>query len=390
MTRARIRHITSLAELRTHAARWDDLWQRSDLTQPTYRAELVAQWVEQFASPAEIDALVVEDQGQWVAALALLRRRMAGVASVATLPSNPWAAAGELLWDCVGADQADAARLLVETIGREDWQWLWLDGVTIDTPPWQALLAAAAHAGFAMVHRPQYQVGRVAIDHDWQHCSSRWSRKHRQRMGAALRRLAALGPVRLRLCERLAQEEIEPWLRRAMVLEDRGWKGAACTSVLRTPGMFAFFLRQARQLALWNQLSIAFLELNDRPIAFSYGLAAKGVFHSYKIGYDPDFAAYGPGQLLRYHLLEQFQDEHERQAIDFLGPVSEAQLRWRPSLSTVGRLWIAPKRLAGRMALWAYEKLHGAAAYRPSAEAAMVGCESAQYCDRSTTEQSAR
>ncbi len=42
-------HLTSVAALRTNAAAWDDLWQRSDVSLPLLRAELLAQWVEHFA-----------------------------------------------------------------------------------------------------------------------------------------------------------------------------------------------------------------------------------------------------------------------------------------------------------------------------------------------------
>ena len=68
MGRPRLVQIDSLAGLRAAAADWDDLWWRSEVTMPTCRAELVAGWVEQFAPRADFRALVVEDQGQWVAA----------------------------------------------------------------------------------------------------------------------------------------------------------------------------------------------------------------------------------------------------------------------------------------------------------------------------------
>ena len=38
MTQPRVIHIASVAELRALAARWDDLWWRSDVTTPNLRA----------------------------------------------------------------------------------------------------------------------------------------------------------------------------------------------------------------------------------------------------------------------------------------------------------------------------------------------------------------
>ena len=50
-------------ELRDHAEQWNDLWQCSDVTDPTARAEQVAIWLEHFAPHGEFRALVVEYQG---------------------------------------------------------------------------------------------------------------------------------------------------------------------------------------------------------------------------------------------------------------------------------------------------------------------------------------
>ena len=49
-------HLTSVADLRAEAAAWDDLWQRSDVSLPLVRAELLAQWVEHFAPRADFHA----------------------------------------------------------------------------------------------------------------------------------------------------------------------------------------------------------------------------------------------------------------------------------------------------------------------------------------------
>ncbi len=118
--------------------------------------------------------------------------------------------------------------------------------------------------------------------------------------------------------------------------------------------MSDFFIRQAEQLAAWGHLELAFLHCGARPIAFIYGQNAKGVFHSAKIGYDPQFARFSPGQLLRYLLLERFYSEPGRAAIDFLGPMTDSHAHWRPETYTVARFALALRPL-GRMALGAYE-----------------------------------
>jgi len=79
--KARVLHITSVDQLRSVGAMWDDLWWRSEVTLPTARAELVAQWVEQFAPNRPFHALVVETAGKWTAALPLVEARLGHVLS---------------------------------------------------------------------------------------------------------------------------------------------------------------------------------------------------------------------------------------------------------------------------------------------------------------------
>lgn len=352
MSRLRLVHISSVDQLQSAAPAWDDLWSRSPSTLPTLRAELVAQWVRQFAAEAAFRGLVVEDGGQWVAALPLVGRKVAGLIDAAAMPSNHWSSSGDLLLDTT-AEMDAALDVLVEAIVELPWQLLWLEDVSVDSPRWQAFLGAIARAAMSADYQEQLQIGRIEIDHDWGAYQRRWSRKHRQQMARHARRLARHHEVQLNLLSRLAPVQVAGWLRRGFEVEDRSWKGAAGTSVLRVPGMFSFFTRQAEQLARWGQLELAFLECSGRPIAFSYGLSAKGVYHSYKVGYDPEYAGYSPGQLLRYYMLRRFFGDPQRRAIDYIAP-TDAHRKWKPSTYGVGRLVVAPRRLLARVAIHAY------------------------------------
>ena len=176
-------------------------------------------------------------------------------------------------------------------------------------------------------------------------------------MAAAARRLAEHHDVRLVALADLAPAEVEDWLRRGFEVEHRGWKGRAGTSVLAAPGVFPFFVAQARQLAEWRQLELYFLEADGRCVAFAYGMHAKGVYHSCKIGYDPEYAAYSPGQLLRCQMLERFYASQQCRRLDCQGPLTEAHAAWRPDTYAVGRLAVAPGHWLGRAALEGFRRL---------------------------------
>ncbi len=378
MTQPRIIHIESLDALRATAGAWDDLWRRGEATLPSLRAELLAQWVEQFSRPEDFSAIAVEAEGRLAAALPLIRvgwdkrsavpprifRRWWGCASLdppyfpfsraAAIPCNEWSGSGDLLLE---ADDAvdEALRALAVGIRETGVPLLWLDEATLDAARWRQFQQTLSRGGMTVAGCRRWLVGRVEIDHDWPAYKARWSRKHRQKMAQAARRLGERGNVRLDVRSRLAPHEVETAMRQCFEIEDRGWKGEAGTSVLRTPGMAGFYVRQAEQAARWGQLEIVTLHCGGRPAAFSYGLSAKGVFHSIKVGYDPEYAEYHPGQLLRYYLLERFFADPERKALDFQGPMTEAHAAWQPERYAVGRVAVAPRGLAGRLAVLAYK-----------------------------------
>ena len=95
----RVIHLRSVEELRAAASDWDDLWQRSEVTFPTMRAELLAQWIEHFAAGAEFHAIAVEQGGRWVAALPMVRRKIGRLINAGVLPCNEWSSSGECLLD---------------------------------------------------------------------------------------------------------------------------------------------------------------------------------------------------------------------------------------------------------------------------------------------------
>ena len=346
-------HLTSVEQLRAAATSWDDLWWRSDVAQPTVRAELLAQWIECFQPRGGFHALVVADGPQWVAALPLVPCRIGRLIPAAGLPTNPWSPCGELLLD--PTTDADAAMdVLLAAAGELSWPLLWLNETVPEAPRWQALLRACSRAEMTASYHERYRVGRVEINQTWDIYRKHLPKSHRQAMQRYLRRLEGEGEVRFEMRSHLSVAEVEPWLQEAFELEDRGWKGAVGTSVLRAPDMFRFFVLHAEQLADWGQLETAALRLDDRLLAFVFGFRAKGVYFAHKIGYDPNFSAFSPGQLLFHHIFERLHAEGEVCALDFLGPLSQALSRWRPETYGIGRVALAPRRGLGRAAMYAY------------------------------------
>lgn len=347
----RLIEVAGVGPLRGAAAAWDDLWQRSDATAPLLRAELVAQWVEQFSPQGGLRALaVVEEQGRWLAALPLVPAPDGGVLRTGRLASNDWSCSGDLLLDSA-VPAAPVLDLLVRGMRTLPWRMLWLNQIAVDAPRWRALGEALDRAGMVSDSYGHTRYGMIPTGGDWDAYCRGLSKKDRVKMERCGRRLAEQGEVRLDVYTRVGADGVEGLLRRAFEVEDRSWKGRAGTSVLRSPGMLGFFTRQARQLAAWGQLELAFLECGGKPVAFSYGHAAKGVSCWHKIGYDPGFGCCSPGQLLQWRLLQWLHAGAAHRAVDTAGPLTDALGMWNPAPYRLGRLIIATRGLMGRLLL---------------------------------------
>lgn len=320
------------------------------------RAEIVAQWLEQFCPNSLFRAVVVDDGQRWQAVLPLSETRVGRVLSAGGLTCDPWAPCGDLLCDQAG-DVAATMDQLVRGLRQLPWQLLWLNDAQPEAPQWQAFTAACRRAGVACEHHERFHIGRLAIEGSWEAYQKRLGKSHRQTVLRSIRRLSAEGDLQFEMLTPTDAAALEHLLREAFAIENLSWKGKEGTSILQTLGMFEFFVRQATRLMANGEMRLALLRYNGRILAFIYGFAAKGVFFGHKIGYDPQFYKHSPGQVLFFWLIEQFYAKGDVQYLDFVGPMTEWLSRWRPDTYPVGRIVVAPRRLIGRTALFAYKNL---------------------------------
>ncbi|HQU44574.1 MAG: hypothetical protein B7Z73_05140 [Planctomycetia bacterium 21-64-5] len=348
----KLSYLRSAEELRKAAPQWDALWQRSEVSAPFARAEFGAQWLTHFRPDAAFYGLVVEEDETFLAALPLVGRRSSKWTACGGMPSNAWGLCGDLLLDAA-ADESAVLDLLVEGLNEVPWPLLCLAPVAYEAPRWQALLAAARGRGLDSMAVFSQRVGQVQIDGRWDDYQAQWSGNHRRHIRKAFRRAKQSGNLSLAVYTQPAAQ-LPTLLRRACEIEDRSWKGAAGTSILRAPTLFDWYLGQAGRMADLGHLQLTFLKQDDRSIAFEYGCRAKGAYYSTKVGYDGAYAALSPGQLLRAMLLEEFFGSGDVRLVDFWGPLTDATAKWATRDYAVGKLLIAPRRFVSRLALAGY------------------------------------
>jgi hypothetical protein len=226
-----------------------------------------------------------------------------------------------------------------------------------DEPRWKAFRAACRRAGLPIDSRRQFDLGLIDVDDDWQAYQARWSKNLRHDMSRRLRKAQQQGELQFEVYADVAPDEIEPLLVTGFEVEDRSWKGPAGTSVLRTPGILAFYTEQARQLAVHSQLRLSFLKLDGWPIAFEYGYESGGVHFSHKAGYDEAYRDLAPGQLLMMKLLERSHRDGTVYLHNCMGVLTAAVAKWCTRVRPMGRLVVGTGGPVGAAAMFGYQKL---------------------------------
>ncbi len=348
--------IDSLAELRQNAERWDELWRRSDVTLPTARAEMVAQWVEHFAPKRRFVALAVEKAGELLAAIPLVDGPNRTGRFMAQLPRNCWTDAGDILVEPSDSG-IKAVGLLATALGQLPWSMICVDGAPAESPRWQTLLKTLHDRQCRFVIRPKFHVGVIDIRGHWDLYEASLSTNHRHALRKTLRKLRAEPAGNIVALNNPSAEDVPALLQRVCAIEDKSWKGTSGSSIMQTPGMFEFFLRQAIQLAKWGQVEFTFLRQDDQDLAAEYAYVAKGVLHSHKIAYDPQHRELGPFRLLRYLQLQEIFEHESYEAVDTLGIMSEANARWSTRSYIANRIVCSTGGLLGNFLVDKYERV---------------------------------
>lgn len=346
----RIRQLRSLAELRSVASLWDDLWLHSDVADPTARAELLAQWIEQFAPNDRFLAMVVEEDGVFMIALPLVGGLFRKLMPVGNVPSNAWAHGAGLL--VRQPYQTIHMRELVGSLGRLPWQVLWFERVRIDDPGYREFLQQLSNAKISTSVFPQYEVAFGETDGSWTDYFSNLKSSTRKSFRKWEKRLnEQLNTSQIRIVDG-SESDLTLSIRSAFELENRSWKGNAGSSVIGR-GLLPYFERQANTLGEMGHVALYFLESEGIKIAFQYGYLAKGVFHDCKTSFDSAFKSAAPGHLLYKHILNMCFDNPEIRHRDNLGGISEAMKMWNFDTYRAGQILVAPRGICGRFLVYA-------------------------------------
>jgi CelD/BcsL family acetyltransferase involved in cellulose biosynthesis len=124
--------------------------------------------------------------------------------------------------------------------------------------------------------------------------------------------------------------DLERLLDEGFAVEAAGWKGVGGTAIGSRPATRSFYTDLARWLASRGALSLSFLRLDGRPIAFDFAIEEAGRHCLLKTGYDEAFQSVSPGHELHRLTIERAFTRGLRR-FDFLGKDDQWKREWTSS-----------------------------------------------------------
>jgi len=186
----------------------------------------------------------------------------------------------------------------------------------------------------------------ITVSESWRRYHDGLPVKHRSNLRNRFKRLNQVGQVEIEAIT--ADCNVDEAMQPALALEGAAWKGSSGTAIACDPSLTRFYKEFAGRAAKKGWLRLHFLKAGSRRIAFDYSLEYKNRLYLLKLGYDPDFAAYSPSNLL---LCLALQGSFERgvAVYDLLGQTADWKRNWTQEAREHYWLYIFRGSFKGRL-----------------------------------------
>lgn len=323
----RVRQVDTIDKFESLGLIWNDLLQKSKDNDIFSTWEWLSCWWKHFGKRGELRVLVAEENGKImaIAPLMLSKYNFMNFGSIATIDfvGSPQSDCNNFIWL---EEEEQCLKLFVEHLARQgDWNSLRLSNVREGTLSEGLLRQPRADYALKLEDSTKSMCPYVELPTSMEEFMTKLGRDVRHQARRKMRRLKEQYQVGLKAHSEF--NSIQEAMERLFDLHERRW------SSKREPGDFAsaavreFHLDVAKRLAEKGWLALSFLSVDGEAVAADYCFDYRQKRYGYQSGFDPGFAAYSVGTLLRLRNIETCIAKGLRE-FDFGRGGEPYKLRW--------------------------------------------------------------
>jgi CelD/BcsL family acetyltransferase involved in cellulose biosynthesis len=315
------------------ATDWDDLADRAKAA-PWLRPGWIARWWKAFGN-GRPHVIALREDGRLTGVLPLYERRGALLS-----PTNWHTPEFGAVTESGDATEL-AIALLAQRPRRIQLGWLEKSKAGFDE-----CRRTAEGAGYRLIVRTLERSPYVDTSEGWDRYEASLSSKLLRELRRRRRALEARGALTFEVSN--GTERLDELLDEGFRIEGAAWKAARGSAIDSQPATRSFYREIAHWAAERGSLRLGFLRFDETPFAFDFCLEESGIHYLLKTGYDPEYRASAPGQLMRYLMIEkafaQGLDSYE-----FLGTDEPWKLEWSQKVRARTLLQAFAPSPAGRL-----------------------------------------
>lgn len=332
---------------------WEDLLAQCPHRTPFLTHDWMMTWWKHFGVGKELCILVIREHGRLVAIAPLMKYRGQFYERYVKVPVRVIETMANYHSNRVDLIFAEFRYEVLATLWKylltqTGWDCLRLYPVLADSPTVAGLRRLAIHQGVRAAFLPDQTSPYLTIQQEW----AEYTRQlpgELQRKARKAERLKADGDLKTEIVTRDA--DVEARLSEMFGVAEKGWAGQEGTAISSTEQLRGFYADLAHVAHQRDWLFLGVLKAGEQPIAFEYNLRYNQTAYNLKIGFDPAYARYNPGTVLRYSMLSDiFQNGHRLREFDFLGGAEPYKFMWTQQARPHLKIYLYhPRRLYGRL-----------------------------------------
>ena len=229
---------------------------------------------------------------------------------------------------------------------RPHWDLLQLDGIDAEDTAMAHLLRHLADRGCTVHRRDALSCWRLELPATWDEYLQTLSKNYRKQVRRLQRNVLDSGRAVLHSVEK--SEDLPRAVDVLIDLHQRRWAALGKPGCFASQRFAAFHYEVVPQLLHAGQLQLHWLELDGRPAAAEYDLAAGGVIYAYQSGIDPDLIGEQPGRLVTLATLRR-AIEHGFRAYDFLRGDEPYKARFGAAVRPNFAVRVVPDRTSAQL-----------------------------------------